>query len=288
MTTWPNFFIVGVEKAGTTSLYKYLKKIPGVYMSPIKEPWYFAAVTRSGKKNLGKVENKKNYIKLFKDVKNEIAIGEASPVYWRDPKAAKLIHDQIPHAKIIISLRDPVERLLSVYLMVRRTSLGKTSFQKFAEKNIDPNNDVPKPPLYYENVKRILDTFGRNQVKIIIFEEWIKNVKETLEDILSFLGLNYSINEFEIKAHNTSLKGNPRGVVAQYILRSNVARQIAYSLIPTTKINSLKKNILLGKKQDKPTLTNEDKELSINYYQDDVRKLENLLERKFPWPNFQN
>ena len=60
-----------MDKAGTTSLYQYLKKIPGVYMSPIKEPWYFAPVRRSMRKNPLKVKNEKDYLNLFKNVKNE-------------------------------------------------------------------------------------------------------------------------------------------------------------------------------------------------------------------------
>ena len=75
MTIWPNFFIIGMDKAGTTSLYQYLNKIPGVYMSPIKEPCFFAPVSKSMRKNSLKVKNEKDYLNLFKNVKNESAIG---------------------------------------------------------------------------------------------------------------------------------------------------------------------------------------------------------------------
>jgi len=53
MERWPNFFIVGAPKAGTTSLYEYLKDIPGIYMSPVKEPKFFSSNFSSQKKNLG-------------------------------------------------------------------------------------------------------------------------------------------------------------------------------------------------------------------------------------------
>ena len=92
--SWPNFFIVGAGKAGTTSLYEYLKKIPEIYMSPIKEPGYFG--TREFKNpDWSKISTENEYLKLFEGVTNEIAIGEASPQYLSDPKTPFLIHDKI-------------------------------------------------------------------------------------------------------------------------------------------------------------------------------------------------
>ena len=55
MERWPNFYIVGAPKAGTTSLYEYLKAIPGIYMSPVKEPKFFSSNFSSQKKKFGEV-----------------------------------------------------------------------------------------------------------------------------------------------------------------------------------------------------------------------------------------
>jgi len=121
MERWPNFFIVGTAKAGTTSLYEYFKDIPGIYMSPVKEPSYFShALIPPGAPKRKRIQNKNEYLKLFEDVKNEKVIGEASPGYLVYPEVAKWIHEIAPTAKILISLRDPVERLFSSYLMYHR------------------------------------------------------------------------------------------------------------------------------------------------------------------------
>ena len=288
MPTWPNFFIGGMGKAGTTSLYLYLKKIPGVYMSPVKEPRYFAPIAARRYKEMLRIDDEERYLELFKDVKDETAIGEASVAYWRDPQAAKLIHDQIPHAKIIISLRDPVERFFSGYLMQKRRRRLKTSFKEHFQKSQDRNNKkhflinylMLDPPFYYENIKRFLDIFDRKQIKIIVFEEWITNTKETVQEILDFLEVDYSINENVYKAYNSASKRAPRGQFSQYILKSKTARKIVSNLIPSTSRNYVKKNLLQVK--SKPKMNDEDRNLLINYYQYDVRKLENLLERKFP------
>ena len=114
---WPNLFIVGAPKAGTSSLYEYLKKIPGIYMSPIKEPHYFDIQTIPTNHKLNPIRDKKKYLSLFKKVKDEKIVGEASPGYLSDPQAPKLIHQVSPNARIIISLRNPVQRAFSEYLM---------------------------------------------------------------------------------------------------------------------------------------------------------------------------
>ena len=84
---WPNFFIVGAPKAGTTSLYWYLRNITGIYMSSIKEPNYFSIKVRPKDYFLRPIRDKRKYLNLFKDVIDEKIIGEASPSYLRDPEA---------------------------------------------------------------------------------------------------------------------------------------------------------------------------------------------------------
>src|SRR5882762_3511359 len=122
----PNFFIVGAPKAGTTSLYWYLDQHPQVYMSPIKEPNYFAAEIReenfdpkldtrglreflSGpmreKRFGGIVADWEDYLRLFASANNESALGEASVAYLWSPTAPQRIAGRIPDAKILVMLR---------------------------------------------------------------------------------------------------------------------------------------------------------------------------------------
>ena len=124
MEKWPNFFIVGAPRAGTTSLYAYLSQIPGIYMSPVKEPEFFSP-NRSTNDDLIPIVNKNDYLTLFKNVKDELLIGEASTCYLEDPDSPKLIYNKVADAYIIILLRDPIERAYSHYLMHRRNNLEK-------------------------------------------------------------------------------------------------------------------------------------------------------------------
>ena len=87
MDIWPNFFIVGAQKAGSTSLYEYLKNMPEIYMSPIKEPSFFSVKIIPENHPQEAIRDKKEYLKLFEKVKDEKIIGEASPTYLADPEA---------------------------------------------------------------------------------------------------------------------------------------------------------------------------------------------------------
>ena len=176
METWPNFFIAGLEKSGTTSLYEYLKQINGIYLSPIKEPWYFAPNVVSTSKNhilKNKITKKNSYLDLFKDVKNQKAIGEASAVYWRDPDSANLIYQKIPNAKLIFSIRDPIDRIFSQYLMNLSSGLTNSSFHKYIKLRYENSKKIeflPQLNKYTPNLQRFYDFFEKSKIKIIIFE----------------------------------------------------------------------------------------------------------------------
>jgi hypothetical protein len=104
--TLPTFLIIGVAKAGTTSVYAYLKEHPQIYMSPIKETNYFAYQGKDTKTFLGKkpynefpVTTMEQYLALFEHAADKVAIGEASPLYFESPVAAARIKRTLPEAK---------------------------------------------------------------------------------------------------------------------------------------------------------------------------------------------
>jgi len=252
---WPNFFIVGAPKAGTSSLYAYLKDIPDIYMSPVKEPEYFSKKAFSGYKQNKKIQDEKKYLLLFKKVKDEKIVGEATSSYLIYPKVPHLIHQVVPHARILISLRDPVERLISDYFMYQRLGLVKSSFHELFVKKLGPDKEITMANrrfqfgLYSENVKKYFDIFGREQVKVIIFEEFIKDAKGTVEEILRFLGISQKLKNFEAEAHNPF--GIPRGSVAQFIFRDSRINAITEKIFSPEQRRILREKLLI-KKQPKP------------------------------------
>ncbi|MGH9878209.1 MAG: sulfotransferase [Nitrososphaerales archaeon] len=114
----------------------------------------------------------------------------------------------VPEARIIIMLRDPVERAFSNYLMKMKYSGKKVSFYselirdyQNKEKVYGVSDLYVELGKYYEQVKRYFDVFGRTRVKVIIFEEFITHEEETVNEVLRFLGVNYAVMKIK-EQHN--------------------------------------------------------------------------------------
>jgi len=285
LENWPNFFIVGAPRSGTTSLYSYLSQIPGIYMSSVKEPEFFSP-NCSTNNGLIPIINKKDYLGLFKNVKDELVIGEASTSYLEDPDSPKLIHKEVPDAHIIIILRDPIERAYSHYLIHRRNNLEKKSFHESIKnilKKYDPltSNHYLHAGLYSKQILRYINTFGEKNIKIIIFEDFVGNEKNTVKDVLSFLEVNFEPNFDSDAQHVFNL---PKGKSANKILHSKTIKKIAGKIITTDSRQLLKEKLLL--QTEKPSMAEEDRKILTNFFKEDVKKLKNILGRDLPWKNF--
>jgi len=287
---WPNLFIVGAPKAGTTSLYHYLNQVPEIYMSPVKEPNYFSAKTVGDKHQLRPIRDKKKYLHLFEKDKNSKYIGEASTSYLSDPEAPELIHNISPDAKILISLRDPVERAYSHYLMIKENRRTNLNFCDQLNKEFAKNPDINMSHLhlqvgfYSKWVKVYLETFGKNQVKILIFEEFISKPKDTIDKILKFLHLKYTLNDFTPEVHNPY--GEIKGPLARKIRSSTIAHTLSNKLLSKSNREFLKEKLIFSKKP-KPSIDEESRTKLIKYYYEDVKKLRIILKRELPWKNFE-
>ena len=263
-------------------------------MSSVKEPYYFARnLVQKDDPILKPITDKEQYLALFKRASNKKVIGEASVHYLADSDAPKLIHEVSPSAKILISLRDPVERQFSEYLMLYSRGLLKKSFreeidnsiylkEKYIESYLRLNSG-----LYSENITNYIDIFGKENIKIIIFEEWRNNPKTTLENILKFLNINWKIKEFTPEIFN-KYEGNkiPRGYITKYILQNEESINISKYLLPKKSREFIKK--ILMKQEEKPKMNDVDRKFLQNYYHNDVEKLKKILKRELPWKNFSN
>ena len=129
---WPNLFIVGAAKAGTTSLWKALNAFPDVYMSPLKEPHYFSQVDPRPEwaAHFPVIRSEREYLRLFAGARAVAYVGEASTSYlWSAARSADAIWDHSPNARIIAVLRDPIERAYSHYWNDRREGIESRAFE---------------------------------------------------------------------------------------------------------------------------------------------------------------
>jgi hypothetical protein len=229
----PNFLIIGAAKSGTTALYHYLKQHPQIYMSPVKEPRFFAfageklAFCGPGDQRINdsSITDSELYRMLFAGVSSETAIGEASPVYLCSPKAAERIKHYIPEAKLIAILRNPVDRAYSHFMHHIRD--GYEPITDFAqalaeeEKRINANWEFTwhykQCGFYYTQLKRYYDRFHQNQIKVYLYEDFNRDSCAVLRDIFRFLGVD------ETFIPDTSIRYNVSGVPRNKMLHAVLA-----------------------------------------------------------------
>ncbi len=288
MPTWPNLFIAGAPRCGTSSLHAYLDAIPGVFMSRIKEPNFFSRVVIGDDHPMVRpIRVERDYLELFAAAGDARIRGEASPNYLEDPEAPALIDRTVPDARVIVTLRDPVERLFSHYLMMRNNRpMG--SFEEEIERGLHlPNRRSlgildPTTGLYAAHVERYRSVFGP-RFKILVFEEWMQDLPGTLLDVLQFLGIEYDVKQFrEVPQRRFAEVRSP---LVRYLFGNRAISRAAEALIPF-RLRKLVRNALLMKPAPRPEMESSTREFLIAYYRDDVRRLEGLLGRRMPWQNF--
>jgi hypothetical protein len=288
MSTWPNLFIAGAPRCGTSSLHAYLDAIPGIFMSRIKEPNYFSRVVIGDDHPMVRpIRDQGQYLALFAGAGDARVRGEASPNYLEDPEAPALIDRTVPGARVIASLRDPVERLFSHYLMMRNNRpMG--SFAEETERGLGLVNKRnlgildPQTGLYAAHVQRYLEVFG-SRFKILVFEEWMADVPGTLLDVLRFLGVEHEVGDFAEPPQRQYAEA--RGPLVRFLFGNRAVSRAAEAMIPYG-LRKWVRNALLVKPAPKPQMDAGTRELLVRYYRDDVGRLENILGRRMPWRNF--
>ncbi len=198
----PNFFIVGAPKCGTTALSEYLRGHPNVFFSQPKEPHFFA--TDFPNKRI--IATFEEYIDLFHEVQpNHLRVGEGSVWYLYSREAVRNIYEYNPEAKLIVMLRNPVDLVHSLHSqLLLSIDEDEKNFERAwnLQELRKSGKRIPKKCrtpafLQYRDVgklgaqmERLLEVFPKEQVKVILFEDFVANTKAVYEDVLSFLGLN--------------------------------------------------------------------------------------------------
>lgn len=271
---WPNFFIVGAARAGTTSLYEYLRPIDKVYLSPVKEPRYFCAGAEPPGYAPAPIRSEADYLKLFSAVRDESAVGEASPQYLCDPGAPASIHAAVPEARIIMILRDPVERAFSHFLLHQRMGVQHRPAEAALRDDLYLRNGLYAGPL--KTYRRL---FGDHRVKVVVFDDFIRDTCRSVSDVLRFLGIDGEpVSTSEI--HNAY--GRPRGALRRMIYQNMTLKTAGRRLFSDRLRRKAREDIFLGK-DAKPLLPRETTTFLEDFYRDDVRKVEEILGRSLPW-----
>lgn len=314
-----NFFLIGAAKSGTTALYERMNKHPDVYLSPLKEPNYFStdidptqfseafkantqldlsdyfAKRPLSEKQVGFVRSEEQYDLLFSDVHKEQVVGECSTSYLYSKNAPSEVHRYFPEARILVVLRNPIERLFSHYLMARkygftsddlRTALRKDREKK--QKGWGQSELYVELGMYGEQLSRWLDVFPRDQVKVLFTQDLKKD--HIWSELYNWLGIevNLAVEAEKKAAHEgdsvhkkTNMAGLARWEGMNKWLTDKGLKKTLGRLIPPI----IKEKLLFFYYTDVnlPTLSEADRQYIASLYDSDRVRLEQLIGRPVPW-----
>jgi sulfotransferase family protein len=263
----PNFLIIGAAKAGTTSLYDWLRQHPDVFMPSLKEPKFFAYDPARTDIQFP-VRTLADYAALFEGA-TERAIGEASPNYLGSSPAMHRIHATLPGVRLIAALRDPADRAFSVYQMNLRNR-GRNRATPFAEALRD---DVNLRQGYARYLERWFALFDRAQVRIVLFEEIAQAPLATVQGLFGFLGVDPA---FAPVTSVSNPGGLPKVKLVHDLLTSETVRGLGRHL-PETLVARARG--LRARNLRKQGMTPDERRAAAAFFRDDVLRTQDLIGR---------
>jgi hypothetical protein len=205
--TLPNLIIAGVSKAGTTSLFAYLSQHPQVCPSRNKDTYYFTPL-RDGAEP-GPLQN---YEALFSHCDGHPVVLEATPNYFYGGAALiQRMMATLPGVRVIVSLRNPVDRLWSSYHMKRRKGrIQSESFEEFVDRCLAADREEIETSRRYgtlatgryaEHLPDWSEAFG-SRLKVIFLEQWVKDPAAAVAEICDWMSLDTDVSQIDFRVRN--------------------------------------------------------------------------------------
>ncbi|MDR7280071.1 sulfotransferase family protein [Catenuloplanes atrovinosus] len=289
----PDFLIAGVPKAGTTALHAALTAHPRLYLSRVKEPKFFLTdgppPRRGGPGDVQTYQEhvwrRADYEALFAEADEGVLAGEATPFYLYDLEAHRRIRRLIPDVKIILLLRDPVDRAHSnwqhlwtaglepeadfVTAMRRepeRIAAGWAAFWHYAGLG-----------MYGSQVRHLFELFDREQVLILRYRDLRETPAEALDRVCAFLGVETGVIEQVPQANvNFSVADTPVNGALRYLLRTGGRIGHHYPLWVRKAFRGPLLTALHRERGRRPKLTVEQRAAVLPGFIDEIRLLEEV------------
>lgn len=280
---FPNFFIIGAPKCGTTALSEYLRRHPNVGFSEPKEPHYFNE--DFSRRHIYLLSE---YMKCFAAKSgNEIAIGEGSVFYLKSKSAVPNVLEYAPDARFIVMLRNPIDAAYSWHGQ-SRYSFGEdiADFEEAWSAQVDrtqgrrlPKHNKVREALQYgplfkygEQLKRLYDSVPKDRVQVILFDEFKTDTNRIYREVLNFLNLpEIELPEYEVI--NSSKRFQYPFV--ETMLRNGSAIKRALGIKKTFNMRRLKE--WNTKYERRPPLSEEFTVVLRDYYRSDLIEAARLI-----------
>jgi len=296
---WPDFFIIGAPKAGTTALHSALARHPALGLSAVKEPKYFLCGDAPPPLYLGPgdahsrrewVWRRDHYLALFANAAPDVLVGESTPLYLEDQAALLRIQSATPDAKLIVVLRDPVDRAYSNWMHLWSDGLEPESDFVTAVAMEDARRRRGWAPfwryrslgLYGSQLAHARTLFSPDQIHVLRYRDLVEEPQQTLSAVWQFLGVPPG-----------PLPEVPNDNVKPFVPDTFRSRSLARlvrtgatlgSLAPPELWRSVEKRMLTtlhSKGERRPSLNPEQRKQVQGYFLDDLELLEQLTGRDF-------
>ena len=284
---WPELFVVGAHRAGTTSLWDYLNQHPQIFMSRLKEPHFFATKKPAV---VPVVSDEASYLRLFASARPGQLRGEASPSYLRDRAARDAIARVRPDARIVVALRDPVARAYSSYWHSIRYGRQRLPFSELVRAQLADPDARPAPApfvpggLYADAIQGYLEVFD-GRVHVVFLEELAADPRVELRRLFGFLGVDEAEAD-RVRLGVRNAAGLPRNALLQRAYASTRLRFAAARLVPGALHARFERALLRG--DAVPPIDPEARRLLEEFYVPEVAALERVLGRRVPWRAYEN
>tara|TARA_B100000768_G_scaffold31666_1_gene30140 strand:+ start:3513 stop:4415 length:903 start_codon:yes stop_codon:yes gene_type:complete len=287
----PNLLIVGAAKCGTTSLHNYLKQHPDIFMSKQKEP-HFLINSDIGEDRIHKaITVLEDYEDMFKTDSIYKYKGESSVMYLAFPEfSIKNIKKYLdPDVKIIIMLRNPVERAFAGYLHNLRynpsenlsfeEAFEKSEARYYQQRDITPDTRYLHVGNYYSQVESFMSMFNDN-VLVIMYEDYVNDIDLCLANVFDFL----DIDKISVDTSRRHMVGGwifKRKFLRNLLIPKNNFKSLIKSFLPNKKIRkAVKQKIMNMSTVKNPSISKDMHKKLTEYYRKDIDNLSKLLNKE--------
>lgn len=293
----PNFVIVGAPKSGTTSLFYYLKQHPDIYLPVRKELHYFSYeylkenTNGPGDKDVlsSLCANRREYESHYIDVRNERMIGDVSPSYLYYSNVSERILSELGKIKIVMILRNPVEKAYTQYMHLIRDNRETLSFydalMEEQKRMLAGWSDIwryAESSLYAKKVKKYISVFGPANVKIILFDDLVIAPDEVMRSLFEFLNVDSDVHCDTSKAYNRT--GTPKfKMVSDFFAKPNPVKTTVKKFIPEWVRIHIRLVLLDWNTGKKNSMDRKSREYLTKYFGEDIAVLSKILGRELWW-----
>jgi len=297
LTHKPDFIVVGAPKCGTTSLYYYLRQHPEIYLPERKELHYFSAGYLKGriggpgdKAAVRKVcDSQRDYENYFKPAPDDSVRGEISPSYFVYPETSEAIRNACGEIKIVIMLRDPVDKAFSQYCHLLKEGREELSFEESLQEELERAennwNDfwlLTRSSFYCKRIQKFIDMFGPEQVLVILLEDFSAAPSKSLAELCRFIGVNDSFT-FDIGTRFNK-SGAPRiSLFSRILTAQNRLRRLIGRFLPERFKQDLYNRLMDMNTGDKPELKPKIRKRLQRKFSNDIRCVEDIIGRETGW-----